>query len=250
MGLFGLGKSENLYFPGCFSYAFLENKIENYRKILKKLDIDFKLSKDYCCGGILDELGYEKELRKLAKENNEKFSDSVLKKIITSCPLCCNTLANYKSQTPDFNVQVEFILVTILNKIQDNRHLVKNYFADSIAYYDACYPARYLNTISEPRELLGYLGYKVIELPYNKEETLCAGSCGCLSENNPELAEKIVVKFVKMLQRKNIKKLVTADPRAYVHLKNILAKLNISSEEIQIIEFSDIICDGLGIKKE
>lgn len=249
MGLFGFGKSENLYFPGCYSYAFLEHKIENYRKILKKLDIDFKVSKDVCCGGFMDEAGYEKELRKAAKENNEKFVSSDFKKIITNCPLCYSTISNYKNLVPDFNLPVEFILITILNKLKENRSLVKNFFADSIVYYDSCYLARYANIIDEPRELLSILGYKTIELPKNKEESMCCGSCGGIKNTNPELSEKIAVKFLKTVRRRGIKRIVTGDGRAYVHLKEMIEKLNLV-EEIQIIEFSDIICEGLGIKKE
>jgi Fe-S oxidoreductase len=252
MGIFGFGKSENLYFPGCYSSAFLNNKIENYRKILKKLDIDFKIQKssDFkCCGGFLDEAGYEKELRKTAKTNNEDFVSSGFKKIITNCPLCYNTLKNYSSLVPEFNIKVEFILITILEKLRQNKNLVKNFFADSIAYYDSCYLSRYNNLSDSARELLSILGYKTIELPYNREETLCCGSCGGLSITNKELSDKIAVRFIKMLSQKKIKRLVTADPRAYIHLKENLEKLNLS-KEIEIVEFSEIIAEGIGIKKE
>jgi Fe-S oxidoreductase len=249
MGIFGFGKSENLYFPGCYSYAFAQNKIENYKKILKKLKIEFKTSKDEdCCGGFLDEAGYEKEQRTLAKENNKDFISNGNKKIITNCPLCCNTLKNYSSLIPDFSLQVEFIIKTIYDVLKDNKNLVKNFFSDSIAYYDSCYLGRYLNIAQEPREILNILGYRVIELKYNKEETLCCGSCGGLFETNPELSEKISLNFITMLKRKGIKKIVTADIRAYVLLKKLIQKLDIN--DLEIIEFSDIICDGLGIKKE
>jgi Fe-S oxidoreductase len=251
MGLFGFGKSENLYFPGCYSLAFLKNKVENYRKILKKLDLDFKTQKeDDCCGGFFEEAGYEKELRKLAKNNNEDFISKGHKKIITSCPLCSFTLKSYKTLIPDYTIEVEFILLTILSKIRENKNLVKNYFSDSIAYYDSCYLSRYLNFIDEPRELLNLLGYKVIELPYNKEETLCCGSCGGLNNTNKQLADSITLNFIQMLKRKKIKRLVTADPRADIQIKEMLLKLNIAKEDLEILEFSDLICDGLGIRKE
>lgn len=251
MGIFGFGKSENLYFPGCYSNAFLTNKIENYKRILKKLKIDFKTAKEEtCCGGFLDEAGYEKDLRFLAKENQEGIFNNGYKKIITSCPICTYSLKNYKTILPNWSIEAEFILLTILNILRQNKELVKNYFADSIVYYDSCYLSRYLNITEEPREILSLLGYKVIELSKNKEETICLGNCGGLSITNSELSEKIAIKFIKMLKKKNIKRFVTADLRDYFFLKELLLKLNIPSDELQILEFSDLICDGLGIKKE
>lgn len=251
MGIFGFGNSENLYFPGCFTSSFLEKKLNNYKRILKKLDINFNFQKDFmCCGGFFDESGYEKQLRKNARENQGKLESKKRKKIITNCPLCYNTLKNYRDLVPNWNIKVEFILVTILNKLRENNKEARNYFSEPVAYYDSCYLARYSGIINEPRELLGLLGYKIIELPKNKEETLCSGACGGLLITNPELANKIALKFLRTLKIKGIKKIVTADSRDYYHLKENLKKLNIYPEELEILEFSDLICDSLGIEKE
>jgi Fe-S oxidoreductase len=249
MGLFS--KTETLYFPGCYSWAFLRNKIENYERILKKLKINFKTEKDnFCCGGFLDEGGYEKELRKIAKDNNERFTKKEFKKIITNCPLCSYTLEKYRTIIPEISFKQEFILVTILNKLKENKELIRNYFSDSMVYYDSCYLGRYNEITDEPRELLNLLGYKVIEFPKNREETLCCGSCGNLSETNLELAEKITKNFVIYLKNNNIKKIVTADARAFNFMKTFLEKHSIPEEELEIVEFSDLICAGLGLKKE
>jgi len=251
MAFLGLGKSDNLYFPGCFTSSFLGDKVENYKKILKKLDIDFKVQKDpACCGGFMDESGYEKELRITAKKNNEEFESRKFKRIITNCPLCYNTLKNYNKLLPNWNIESEHILVTILKQLREKKELVKNYFAEPLAYYDSCYLARYSNLTREPRELLQLLGYTVIELPKNREETICSGACGGLIVTNSELANKIALSFIRLLRKREIKKIVTADPRDYLHLKQNLESLKISPEELEVIEFSDVICDSLGIKKE
>jgi len=248
MGIFGFGRSDNLYFPGCYSKAFLEDATINYVKILKKLDIDFKIQKDErCCGGFLDEAGYDKQLRKTAKDNREFFNDKGFKKIIVSCPLCYYNLKNYKDLMPDWNLEVEFITQTILAglKKQETRNI--NYFSEPIAYYDSCYLGRYSNLTEEPRELLKLLGYTIVELPKNREETLCCGSCGNLPETNPELSNKIAINFIKMLLRKNIRKVITVDARAYNHLKKNLENLKIGQEKIKLQEFSEAICEALGL---
>lgn len=248
MGLFGLGRSDNLYFPGCYSSAFLEPVIENYKRILKKFNIDFKLQKtERCCGGFLEEAGYDKQLRKTAKDNRDFFNDKGFKKIIVSCPLCYNTLKNYKDLMPDWNLEVEFIAHTILKALKEQSVRNINYFSEPLAYYDSCYLGRYSNLTEEPRELLKMLGYTIIELPKNREETLCCGSCGNLPQTNNELSNKIAINFIKMLLRKNIKKIITADPRAYQHLKKNLEELKVSPEKIKILEFSEAISEALGL---
>lgn len=249
MAFFGFGKSENLYFPGCYTERFAEKSIDNYKRILKKLDIDFKVQKSFkCCGGFLDEAGYEKDLRKLARENSIEFKEKGYKKIITNCPLCCVTLKNYRDMIPEWDIDVEHIIITILNKLRENNDFTKNLFSDSFAYYDSCYLARYLNIINEPREILQKLGYNLLEFRKNREETICCGSCGGLMHTNPDLSEEIANNFIKMLKRSGIKKIITADVRDCVHLRKNLLKSGIGEDEIQVIEFSEAVCNGLNIK--
>ena len=75
MGIFEsiFGNAEIVYFPGCYSSAFISGKVENYKNILRKIGINFSFKKEMCCGGFLEEAGYEKQIRKLARENKEIF---------------------------------------------------------------------------------------------------------------------------------------------------------------------------------
>ena len=252
MGIFDIfGNSETIYFPGCYTSGFIADKVENYRKILKKLNIDFSMAKDIlCCGGVLDESGYEKELRKLARENSETLENKKTKKILLNCPLCFNTFSSYKNLLPNWNIESEFILLTIFNKLLEKNSFIQSYTYESIAYYDSCYLARYAQFTETPRELIKMLGYKIIELPKSHEETICCGSCGGLPLTNPELADQICRDFIKTLRKKKIKKIVTADPRAYHHLKQNLRAIGIYDDELEVLEISDIICDGIGIKRD
>jgi Fe-S oxidoreductase len=250
MGIFSFTDKSLLYFPGCFSLAFLKDKVENYRRILKKLNINPRFIEDIgCCGGIILEAGYEKNLRKLAKEHQAYFKNEKIKKIITNCPLCFTTfLKDYKGLLPEWDIKVEFILEAVLEKIKENARVVKNIFMEEIAYYDSCHLGRYTRLHQEPRELLKTLGYGLKEIGYDKEETFCCGSCGNFPKINPEISKNIANEFFKILKRKNVKKIVIADPQAYHHLRECATQLGI--KEIEIIEISDLICKALGLKIE
>ena len=248
MGLFGFGEKEIIYYPGCYSLAFLKDKVQNYRNILKTLGIDFSFREDsFCCGGCLIELGYEKNARKLARDNLLLFTDKKTKTIITNCPLCLQTFSQeYKKMLPDWDIKSKFILEIIFEKLKQENDLIKFFSNEKVIYYDSCYLGRHLNIHNEPREILKLLGYNLVEMPFSREETLCCGSCGQLDITNPELSKKIAFNFFHQVQNNNVKKIITADPRAYWHLRKIIdsEKLN-----IQLIEFSEIVCDALDIEK-
>jgi len=250
MTLFNFTDKTTLFLPGCYSLAFLSDKVENYKKILKKLDIRPVISDNFfCCAGSLLEAGYEKEARKIAKENHALLKERGITKIVTSCALCYKTLTqDYKEIVPNWDIQTEFILEIIFNKLKKNIDLIKNTFLEEIAYYDSCYFGRYLHFYDVPRDLIMFLGYKLVELPYKKEETLCCGGCGNLLIANKDLADKIAEDFIKMLKRRDIKKVITADLQAYRHLKDYLK--NSSIKDIEIIDFSDLLCKTLNIRPE
>jgi len=247
MGIFDIfGASSILYIPGCFSSAKLKDRTDNYKKILKKIGINHTTLPGFtCCSGILINAGYDKEARKLARENLQLFQERGIKKIITSCPLCYKTLAyDYHNMLPDWDMEVEFILVTILNKLRDAPNLIRNPVEERIVYHDPCYLGRFSDIYNEPRELLRLLGYEIVELAYNKKDSLCSGSCGNLPITNKELANKIANDLIKYIKKTHINKIITPDPQSFMHLKD-----NLEYEDIRIFEFSEILCEVLGIRK-
>ncbi len=245
MGWFDFGRSSTLFWPGCFSSAKLSSVVSNYRKVLKRLGIDYSMpDSDFaCCGGILIEAGYDKQSRKIARENFELFKKKGIKKIITSCPLCYNTFSkDYPAFLPDWDIEVEFILSEILNKIKNYPGYVRSPAATNAVYYDSCVLGRYCGIYEEPREILSLLGYYLTESKYSKQDSLCCGSCSNLPEINPELAGKIAKDFLNHFGASNTHWIITADPQAYVHLKN-----HLSDRPIKIKEMSEALCEALDL---
>jgi Fe-S oxidoreductase len=103
-------------------------------------------------------------------------------------------------------------------------------------YIDSCYLGRYSKFYNQPREILLLLGYKIKELQYRKENTLCSGACGNLASTNPDLANKICQNLIKEIKRANSSTIITADPYSYNHLKN-----NLTDSGINLLEFSEAI---------
>lgn len=245
MGLFGFGTaSSTLFWPGCFSSALAKKQVENYEKILKKLKIKVSLAADNtCCSGMLLNAGYDKEARKLARENFEILKELKIDKIIANCPLCFKTLKqDYPEMVLEWDVHVEHILQTIYNRLKEISYAFEGMKQGKVLYHDSCYLGRHSGIFDQPRELLKIFGYEVIELAHSREDAICCGTCGGLKQTNPDLAGKIAGDFIKQINKTGIKKIVTADPQAYLHLKE-----RMQGTGIEVIEISEILCDALEI---
>ncbi|MBM3247103.1 (Fe-S)-binding protein [Candidatus Pacearchaeota archaeon] len=251
MGLFGLFEKDVVYFPGTYSLAYLKPVVNNYKKILKELGIKFSLIEDIESGGFLIEGGYDKQARKIAKSNFEYFNSQGVKKIIVSDPFCFKTFKlEYPEMLPNWDIEVEFITDTILKALEQSKKEPSSFFNEPIFYYDSCYLSRYLNFTDSPRKLLEKIGVRILDNLGNPEDILCCGSCGNLPIYDNNLANKIALLFISPIKEKQVKKFLTSDARAYRHL--VLNKLNSNDSEKwpEIIEFSEVLCDSLGIKKE
>lgn len=241
MALFGIG-SGTLYWPGCFSSALVKKSAANYTKILKRLRISIStIDSITCCTGVLINAGYDKEARKIMRENFEILKKKGIKSIITSCPLCYKTLSkDYEEMLPDYDLQAEFILVPILDRLKQSRQFIEKMPRGQILYHDSCYLGRYSEIYDQPRQILKILGYEVIELACNRTESLCSGACSNLPQVNPELADAIAKNLIKQISRTGINKIVTADPQVYFHLKQ-----NLQGTNIEIFEFSELLKEAI-----
>jgi len=242
MGVFSfLGKGNILYYPGCLSKYVLKAETENYKKILNKLGVDFiMLPNELCCGSPVRNAGYEVEDRKLARKNFDIFKEHNIKKIITNCPACFKTLGfDYKEMLSDWNIEVEYILTTILRELKEKQ--IKKRTIKKITYHDPCHLGRHVGMYEEPRQILSLLGYEIVEMIHNKEEALCCGAGAGLRVNNPKLASKIVENRIKEAVKTKSEKLITSCPLCFSHLSN---------DNIEVEELSYTIADALALKAE
>jgi Fe-S oxidoreductase len=241
MGLLSwLGGKNNLYYPGCLTKFALPEKLENYKEILNILGMDFiMLKEEKCCGSPILNAGYEKDARELASSNFEFFKKKSIGKIITSCPACFKTFSQeYKKLLPDWNIPAEHMTITIFNSLKKNPRLVKNPANEKIIYHDPCHLGRYSNIYSEPRESLKFCGYEVVELPLNKENSICCGGGGGLKANNPKLANKVAKKILEYAKASGVGKIVSTCPMCFSQFRE-------NFSDVEVLEFSDAILNAI-----
>lgn len=251
MGMFSIldlfKKTDNLYYPGCMTYYKYKQNLELYKSIFSKLGINVVLNENFiCCGLPALEAGYEQEAWKLARKNYESLKENFIKRIITNCPACLKMFSqDYPELLPDWDIEVIDVWKLILNKVVKKPRLIKNKGEEIIGYHDSCYLGRYCRVYDTPRQILELIGYVIEEIPDNKENSMCCGSCGGLVIVNPELANKIARQRLLQAKRKGIKKLVVASMKNYNLLKKNAEGLN-----IEVLELSEVLAKALGIKAQ
>jgi Fe-S oxidoreductase len=123
-------------------------------------------------------LGNEYLFQLQAEKSIKLLKSYGVKKIVTGCPHCYNTLKyEYPQFGGDFAVShhTEFIASLLregkLRPIKGSRGIV--------TYHDACYLGRYNNIFASPRQVLGTLpDINLVEMVRNRERSFCCGAGG------------------------------------------------------------------------
>ena len=146
-------------------------------KLMLEAGVDFAIlgPREACTGDPARRMGDEYTFQRLAGQNVATLNETGVKRIVTTCPHCFNTIG---SEYPDFGGNYEVVHHTeFLAELVRDGKLNPLAGEQKITYHDSCYLARHNDVRSQPRELVAAVG-KAIEMPRNRERTFCCGAGG------------------------------------------------------------------------
>ncbi|MDR9456299.1 MAG: (Fe-S)-binding protein [Salegentibacter sp.] len=190
-------KPEVLFWVGCAgSFDDRAKKITKaFVKLLHNAGVDFAVlgTEESCTGDPAKRAGNEFLFQMQAATNIEVLNGYEIKKIVTACPHCFNTI---KNEYPALGGNYEIVHHTQFLKslLEEGRLKVEGgkFKGKRITFHDPCYLGRGNGEYEAPRDLLRKLEVELIEMKKCKSEGLCCGAGGGQMFKEPEPGNKDV----------------------------------------------------------
>ena len=188
---------EILFWVGCSgSFDDRAKKITKaIVKLLNKSEIKFAVlgQEESCTGDPAKRAGNEFTFMMQAMQNIQVLDSYQIKKIVTACPHCFNTL---KNEYPELGGNYDVIHHTqLLNSLlKEGRLKIEggSFKGKKITFHDPCYLGRANNEYEAPRELLQKLDAELVEMKRCKTKGLCCGAGGAQMFKEAEKGNKEV----------------------------------------------------------
>ncbi len=175
---------EYLFWVGCAaSFDPRAQKVARATaQLLKQGGVNFAVlgKEETCTGDPARRIGDEFLFQERAQTNIDTLGRRKVKKIVTSCPHCQNTLKNeYPQFGGEYEVQHHSSLLADLVRTGRLQSDLPTEGAEPITLHDPCYLARVNGEVDAPREVLGAsLDPEYREMPRCGKKTFCCGAGG------------------------------------------------------------------------
>ena len=214
---------EYLYWVGCAGSFDDKNKrvSQAMAGLLTRAGIDFAIlgPGESCTGDPARRSGNEYIFQMLAMQNVETLNGMGVRKIITQCPHCFNTLRNeYPQLGGDYEVIHHSQLLEQL--VADGRlDLSTARLEERVVYHDSCYLGRHNDIYQAPRSVLAKLGgVEVVEAPRNGTKGRCCGAGGARMWMEESIGTKVNDDRAAELINTGASTVATACPFCYIML--------------------------------
>jgi Fe-S oxidoreductase len=197
-----------------------------------------------CTGDSARRAGNEFVFQGLAQQNVETFKEYKVKKVVSTCAHCFNTL---KNEYKEFGIELEVVHHTqLLNRlvregkltpVKDGAGAAKR----SITYHDPCYIGRHNQVYEPPRELLQIMpGAELVEMERNSERSFCCGAGGARMWMEETIGERINLNRTTEAVGTGADQIAVGCPFCRVMLSDGLTAMQDSGDAREEVEVLDV----------
>jgi Fe-S oxidoreductase len=214
--------------------------------LMKRAGVNFGIlgEEEMCCGDPARRLGAEHIFQMLAAHNIQLFASYNIRKIVTACPHCFNTL---KNEYPQFGGRFEVVHHSqlIADLFRENRLKTDRAREAAIAYQDPCYLGRYNGIYRPPRQVLKNVpGVTLVEMAKKRRDGFCCGGGGgrvWLEENTGQRINEM--RFEQAMGTR-AQTLATACPFC---LQMFEDAARVKGDSMQIRDIAEIVAEASGL---
>jgi heterodisulfide reductase subunit D len=186
---------EVLFWVGCSgSFDERAKKITKaFVRILNNAKVEFAVlgTEEGCTGDPAKRAGNEMVFQMQAMMNIQVLDGYEVKKIVTACPHCFNTL---KNEYPSLGGNYEVVHHTqfINGLLKEGLLTIEggSFKGKKITFHDPCYLGRGNDVYEAPRELIQKLDGELVEMKRCRSKGLCCGAGGAQMFKEPEKGNK------------------------------------------------------------
>jgi Fe-S oxidoreductase len=241
---------EYLYWVGCAGSFDDKNKkvTQSMAQLMQRAGIDFAIlgPSEMCTGDSARRSGNEYIFQMLAMQNIETMNGMGVKKIVTQCPHCFNTLANeYPQLGGHYEVVhhsqfLEWLVDTGRLDLSDAR------LEERVVYHDSCYLGRHNDVYLAPRNVIGSLGgIEIVEAGRNGTKGMCCGAGGARMWMEEHIGKQVNVERSQELLATGASRIATACPFCYIMIDDGVKGEGVEDDEVKVGDIAMHILEAL-----
>ena len=240
-----------LFWVGCAgSFDQRAQKITKaFVTILEALQIRYAIlgKEEMCTGDPARRAGNEFMFQMMAYQNIQVLNGYNIKKIVTACPHCFNTL---KNEYPELGGNYEVIhhAVFLQQLIDEGKIKLKeggSFKGKKITYHDSCYLGRANHIYDAPRKVLEALDAELVEMKRCRSNGLCCGAGGAQMFKEEEKGDiRINLERTKEALETGATVIAAACPFCNTMLTDGVKNSNME-ESVQVLDIAELIAASL-----
>ncbi len=234
-----------LWFVG--DYASFDPRYQKvaqaFARILQASNVDFGIlyEAEMTAGNDVRRVGEEGLFEHLAESNAGTLEGCDFQRIVTTDPHSFNTL---KNEYPEFGAEypVEHSTQLLQRLLASGDVPLKHKLDRNVTYHDSCHMGRLNQEYDAPRDALGQIGVKIVEMPRNRDNAFCCGAGGgrIWTPDPPDKEKPAEIRMREASELKGIDAFVVNCPKC-MNMFEDAVKSTGNEEKFEIVELIELV---------